>query len=77
MYFKIKKFVKLRAKNTLIFKLRVCINVFVNFSFITSRKYFKKYVLSLELQQISLMNFYSFYSGMNTKVNLFYFSDES
>jgi hypothetical protein len=77
MHFKIKKFVKVRIKNTLIFKLRVCINVFVNFSIITSGKHFKNYMLSLELQQISLMNFYIFYSRMKSRVNLFYFSDES
>jgi hypothetical protein len=76
MHFKLKKFVKLRIKNTLNFKLRVCINVFVNFSLITSRKHLKNYMLSLDLQQISLMNFYIFYSGMKTRVNLFYFSDE-
>jgi hypothetical protein len=77
MHFKIKKFVKLHIKNTLIFKLRVCINVFVNLSLITSGKHLKNYMLSLELQQINLMIFYIFYNGMKTRVNLFYLSDES
>jgi hypothetical protein len=77
MHFKIKKFVKLRIKNTLTFKLRVCINVFVNLSFITFGKHLKNYMLSLELQRISLMNFYILCNGMKTKVNMFYFSDES
>jgi hypothetical protein len=76
MHFKIKKFVKLRIKNTLIFKLRVCINVFVNFSLIPSGKHLKNYMLSLKLQRINLMIFYIFYSRMKTKVNLFYFSDK-
>jgi hypothetical protein len=71
MHFKIKKFVKLRIKNTLIFKLRVCINVFVNLSIITSGKHLKNFMLSLELQQISVMNFINFYNKMKTRVNLF------
>jgi hypothetical protein len=71
MHFKIKKFVKLRIKNTVIFKLRVCINVFVNLSIITSGKHLKKFMLSLELQQISVMNLINFYNKMKTRVNLF------
>jgi hypothetical protein len=56
MHFKIKRFVKICIKNTLIFKLKVCINVFANFPLITSGKHIKKYMLSLELQQLAQFN---------------------
>ena len=52
------------------------INVFVNFSLITSGKHLQNHMLSLKLQWISLMNFNIFYNGMKTRINLFYFSDE-
>jgi hypothetical protein len=76
-HFKIKKFVKPRIKSTLIFKLRVCMNVFVNLSIITFGKHLKNLMLSLELQRISVMNFLNFYSRMKNIVNLFWFSDET
>jgi hypothetical protein len=74
MHFKIKKFVKLHIKNTLVFKLRAYIDV--NFSLIPSGKHFKNYMLSLELQRINLMIFHMFYSGLRSRVTLICFSDE-
>jgi hypothetical protein len=77
MHFKVNKFVKLHIKSTLIFKLRVCMNVFVNLSVITSGYHLKNLMLRSELQQISVMKFLNLDNRMKTIVTLFSFSDET